>query len=258
MELSTHVVRHLCGSLGRLGRGALDFLLPPRCVGCGEGTPRQGELCATCWAGLRFVAPPFCPVCGQPRRWDGPESCGRCAELPEALERVRAALVYDSASSHLILAFKHRDRTEGAALFAGWMRQAAGPLLEEAELVVPVPLHRWRLLWRGYNQSALLAAHLARQAGLVPRLDLLRRIAATPSQQGLGAAARRRNITAGVFAVASGAQAALQGRRVLLVDDVLTTGATLGACAAALRQAGAARVDALALARVVGAESLPI
>lgn len=245
-------------ALGRAGLAVLDFLLPPRCVGCGETTPLQGELCAACWAGLRFIDEPFCPLCGQPRAWEGAEACPRCAEMPGSLERMRAALAYDQASSRLIVAFKHSERIQGAALFAGWMRRAGEGLLEEADLLVPVPLHRWRLLRRGYNQSALLARHLARMTGVPHAADLLRRVRATPSQQGLTAAARRRNITGASFSVRRAARPHLAGKRVVLVDDVLTTGTTLGACAAVLREAGAARVDALALARVVRQEVVPI
>lgn len=246
--------------IGRLAAGALDLLLPPRCLGCGAPVERQGGLCADCWAPLRFLQPPCCDRCAWPLQQGGPgaELCPVCVAKPPPWDRCRAALAYDEASRGLVLRFKHAERIEAAATFARWLAAAGRDLVADAELILPVPLHRWRLLRRGYNQSALLARHLARLCGVPWSPALLRRRRATPSQQGLGAAARRANITAEVFAVPARRRPALVGRRVLLVDDVLTTGATLGACSRVLRAAGCARVDVLVLARVVKPAALPI
>lgn len=247
-------------TLGRAAVRALDFVLPPRCLGCGEPVGRQGELCAACWAPLRFLHEPWCARCGWPLPHDGPgaQVCAACHERPPPWDRGRAALAYDEASRGLVLRFKHAERIEAAATFARWMAAAGKDLLADAELILPVPLHRWRLLRRGYNQSGLLAARLARLTGRPWSPSVLLRSRATASQQGLGAAGRRANVTATAFRVPERCRPSIAGRRLLLVDDVLTTGATLGACARVLRAAGAASVDVLVLARVVKAASLPI
>jgi ComF family protein len=157
---------------------------------------------------------------------------------------------YGEASRKLILAFKHGDRTDAAPALAAFLARAAGGLLSECDVIVPVPLNRWRLLRRRYNQAALLAQSLARRSGKPVAVDLLRRRRATPSQGGLTAVQRRQNVR-GAFAVRPRLAGQIAGRAVLLVDDVMTTGATVESCAAALRAAGAGRVDVVTLARVV-------
>ncbi|WP_207483595.1 ComF family protein [Arenibaculum pallidiluteum] len=234
-------------------RRVLDLLLPPRCLGCGVRVHAQGTLCAACWAGLSFLAPPWCACCGLPFTVDpgsGDALCGACLAEPPAFARARAALAYDDASRGLVLGFKHADRTHAAPAFGAWMARAGAGVLDGADLLVPVPLHRWRLFRRRYNQAALLARALARLTGVPAAPDLLARRRATPSQGTLGREARRRNV-AGAVAVRRGRADAVKGRRIVLVDDVLTTGATLSECARVLLRAGAAQVDALALARVV-------
>lgn len=239
-------------AIGRLPAGLLDLILPPRCLACAAPVDRQGGLCGRCWSGLSFITRPCCARCGLPFAHDlGRDAvCAACAGTEPAFARARAALVYDDASRPLILAFKHADRTRGAGPFGGWMARAGAELLADAELIVPVPLHRRRLAHRLYNQSALLAQATARASGVAWDPLVLARRRATPSQAGLGRLGRARNV-AHAFAIRPGRQDRVAGRRLVLIDDVLTTGATVEACARVLLRAGASRVDVLTLARVV-------
>ena len=215
-------------------------------------------MCPDCWSGLRLLAPPWCRCCGFPLPYASVDAplCAGCAAVLPVFDRARAALRYDGNSSRLILGFKRGGRLDGVTLFARWMVQAGQELLTDTDLILPVPLHRWRLLRRGFNQSAVLAQRIAALTQLPWAPGVLQRHRATASQQGLSAAAREQNITSRVFRVARLEQVA--GARILLVDDVQTTGATLAACAAVLRRSGAERIDALTLARVVREEALPI
>lgn len=239
-------------SLTALGKGLLNALLPPRCLACGVLVEQTGALCGTCWESIDFIGPPLCACCGLPFDYDlGPEAiCGACSREPPPLDRIRAVMAYGDSSRRLISGFKYRDRTEGGPAFASWMLRAGAELMDEAEMILPVPLHWTRLFARRYNQSALLAGALGRSSGCAVDMTPLRRTRRTPPQVGRSRAGRQRNVT-GAFAVKPGRRGAIEGRRVLLVDDVLTTGATLAACAKALRRAGATGVDALVLARVV-------
>ena len=177
--------------------------------------------------------------------------CPHCAADQPPFDHARAALRYDDHSRRLILAFKHGGRLDGVDLFAEWMVRAGADILADADFLIPVPLHRWRLVRRGFNQSALLSKAIAKRTGRRWLPNTLRRHRATASQQGLSAEARRDNVTSAAFRLARGGAERIAGRHLVLVDDVLTTGSTLGACASVLRRAGAARVDALLLARVV-------
>jgi ComF family protein len=234
----------------RVGRFALDALLPPQCLSCRTLVAEPGGLCADCWAALHFVGPPFCARCGLPFEVDaGPEAlCGACLETPPAFARARAVLRYDAASRGLVLGLKHGDRTDRASAFAAWMRRAGAGLLDDADVIAPVPLHWRRLFARRYNQSALLALGLGRRCGVPVVPDLVVRLRPTVPQGKLTAHQRHRNVS-GVFAVHPRRAAALKGRRVLLVDDVQTTGATVEACARVLASGGARSVDVLTLAR---------
>lgn len=238
--------------LRRAAQGAAGLVLPRRCLACGTPVAGDGALCADCWPAVRFLGPPLCAVCGYPFEFDPGAGalCGSCAAQQPAFDRARSVFVYDSASRGPLLAFKHADRTDAAPTFARLMAVAAADLLPDAHMIVPVPLHRRRLLARRFNQSGLLAQALGREAAVMAIPDLLVRTRHTPTQGGLSATARRRNV-AGAFAIRDGMGDSIRGARMLLVDDVFTTGATVGACAAVLRRAGAAAIDVITLARVV-------
>jgi ComF family protein len=241
----TRTLRHIGGMW-------LDAILPPLCLGCGEIVATPGSLCVSCWQGFSFIAPPQCTRCGVPFAEDlGPAAeCADCLSHPPRFHRARAALAYDDRSRRLILPFKHGDRTDIARAAGAWMARAGADLLAEADLVAPVPLHWRRLFMRRYNQAGLLATRVARDAGLRMAPDLLRRRRWTGSQAGLKATERRRNVRL-AFDVHPRWAGKLANRRILLVDDVLTTGATVDACVRVLAKAGAGHVDVLTLARVV-------
>jgi ComF family protein len=235
-------------------RAAVDAVLPPRCLGCGEVVEDPGTLCGQCWSGLTFLSPPCCACCGFPFPYAAPEGtlCAACTRLHPAFDRARAVFRYDDASRGLVLGFKHADETHGAPAFGRWLSRAGTDLVADADLIAPVPLHRWRLLSRRYNQSALLARAVAQAGSGRLAVDLLVRRRHTPQQGRLSALARRRNVR-GAFALRPRWAEAVADRRILLVDDVLTTGATVEECARVLRRHGAAGVDVLTLARVVRA-----
>ncbi len=241
---------------GRVGRVVLDALLPPQCMKCGALVADQGGLCGVCWPKLTFLGPPQCAQCGLPFEHDFSAGdsgdgmrCGDCLRRPPAYRCARAAVAYDDESRGVLLAFKHGDRTDMTPALGGWLARAGAGLTGVADLIVPVPLH-WTRLWRRrFNQSALLALALGRLADVPVDVDLLARAKRTRSQGGLGRGARRRNVQ-GAFRLRRRANAMLAGRRVLLVDDVMTTGATVEACAKVLVRGGAVAVDVLTLARV--------
>ncbi|MDF2383439.1 ComF family protein [Nostoc ellipsosporum NOK] len=230
-------------------RHIADLALPPRCPGCGTITPADHRFCAACWASLRFLGPPWCAACHAPFDHDRGEGacCAACIADPPPHDGVRAAVAYGEVARAIALKLKYSGRLACAATMA---RAMARLMPAEAELLVPVPLHRWRLWSRGYNQAGLIAASLSRAHGVPFAPDLLRRVKATPVLRGLGAPARARAV-AGAFALAPDARARLAGRTVMLVDDVHTSGATAGACVRALKRGGAARVILLCWARVL-------
>ncbi|HUC62545.1 MAG TPA: ComF family protein [Alphaproteobacteria bacterium] len=249
------VGRWLGGALRRAGSGALGAVLPARCLGCGKLVDAPGALCGACWNEIDFLAPPFCACCGIPFEVDPGEDllCGLCLKRRPAFGRARAVFRYDEESRRLILGFKHGDRLHGAPAFGQWMARAGAALLDDADWVAPVPLHWTRLFRRRYNQAALLAHAIGRARGVPVVPDLLLRRRRTPSQGGLNATERQRNMR-GAFALKPTYAGAVEGKRVVLVDDVLTTGATVNACAETLIAAGAAAVDILTLARVARAQ----
>jgi ComF family protein len=239
-------------------RSALDLILPPQALD-GGARPQSIGLSGGAWARIQFLEDPVCDGCGLPFEYSLGQGvrCTPCEARPAAFARARAACLYDDNSRDLILQLKHADRPELAGLFAAWLSRAAEPLIAEADFIAPVPLHPLRLLQRRYNQAAEIARPLARRAGVPFAPGLLRRKRATPSQAGKSGRGRRLNVRGAIEAV-PGQAAKVAGKRVLLIDDVLTTGATAEACAKALLGAGAAAVDVATVARVRVAADLPI
>jgi len=242
------------GTIARRGiHAALDLLFPPLCMSCRARLSEPHSLCAACWSAISFIEGALCAACGLPFEVDpGDETlCGGCHAKPHDFARARSLFRYDEASKPLILTFKHGDRLDQAPGFARWLERSGQALLAEAQIIVPVPLHRWRLWKRRYNQAAILAQRLARSSGRPFDPLTLERKRPTKSQGQMPSAKARRKNVLGAFRVPPEKAAQVKGRNILLVDDVFTTGATLDACARALKRAGAARVDALTLARVV-------
>lgn len=239
-------------------RGALDLIFPRETLD-GEAVVGAHGLTAQAWSKIHFIDGPVCDGCGAPFDYDpGPGvRCAPCMARRRTFDAARAACLYDETSRDPILKLKHADRTDLAPMFARWLSRAAAELLEEAEAIVPVPLHPMRLLHRRYNQAAEVARPLAKLSGVPYLPDALVRRRATESQGGKSGAHRKRNV-AGAFHVPERRKAQVEGRRILVIDDVMTTGATAEGCARALKQAGASRVDVAVLARVKEAAGLTI
>lgn len=228
-------------------RAALDYALPPRCPGCGVIVTEDMAFCLSCWSGMDFLGEPCCARCGLPFDHDCGEGaeCGTCLASPPSWDSARAVLAYGDVARTVALRLKYGRRIGLAKLIARHMARH----VDDAEaVIVPTPLHRWRLWGRGFNQSALIADHLARLTGWQVDKDSLRRIRSTPPLRGMGPRQRQKTVK-GAFALAPGH--ALAGKRVLLIDDVHTSGTTADACARVLKQGGADHVRLLCWARVL-------
>lgn len=252
----------------------VDALYPPRCMVCeGALEPSGAEiagggtgLCPACWGEVRFINPPVCSVCGVPFDFgveagremaDGDRAqglCGACLAHPPAYDRARAVFVYDDASRGLVTRFKYSDRVERAPVFGRWMaralmRDGGAPYAEALDVIIPVPLHAMRLFTRRFNQAGLLAQEIGRVLEVPVAVDALKRVRRTRQQVGLTPAQRRRNV-AKAFTVRESRRVLVENARILLVDDVLTSGATIETVTRVLKQAGAQSVTVVTLARV--------
>lgn len=227
-----------------------DFALPPRCPGCGAVTPADHRFCATCWSQLRFLGPPWCAACHLPFAFDrGVDArCDTCTADPPRHAGIRAAVAYGDVARTVALRLKYNGRIAFAETIA---RQLIRLTPAGADVLIPVPLHRWRLWSRGFNQSALVAGALARLSGVPSDPLLLRRRKATPPLRGMGAAARARAV-AGVFATVDPTDF-IRDKAVVLIDDIHTSGATSDGCTTVLLAAGARSVTILCWARVLEA-----
>ncbi len=229
---------------------AFALMLPPRCPGCGGVVDADDRFCGECWGKLRFLTPPWCRCCGEPFAEAAGHGarCRRCTQTPPSFDAARAALAYADPVKPVVLSLKHGDGTHLARVMAVQMLRVGTGWFGADAVIVPVPLHRWRLWKRGYNQAALIGGAIARRTGAAFAVDALVRTRNTASSGTMGREARYANI-AGAFRVAR--PRAVEGQAVVLVDDVLTSGATGEACAAALKAAGAKAVNLLTFARVV-------
>ena len=245
LQTSTLLFRNLCGR-------ALDVLLPPQCLSCGTIIEETGALCIPCWQKMRFIEKPVCATCGVPSSAITAEStlCIACVRQRRSYDRARAAIIYDDSSKGLILRYKNADRTDMAPAFARWMIRAGQDVLADADILVPVPLHWTRLFSRHYNQAALLANEIGKRTRTPTIPDLLIRHKRTKPLGKLGPTARVHAVRDAISMKRKGRDR-INGRRVLLIDDVYTTGATTDACVNVLLEGGAACVDVLTLARVV-------
>jgi ComF family protein len=238
----------IASASARLFGYVVDFALPARCGGCGTIVDEVDSFCSDCWSNLQFLREGGCRRCGMPLEATDAETCGACLAKPPRLDRMRAAVAYDDISRSIALRLKYGRKVALARTMSRYMHPLIGELGPEAVLV-PVPLHRSRLWNRGFNQSVVVAREMSRRTGIEMIVDALVRIRATPPLKGLNLRQRRRTV-AGAFRASPGAR--LAGRTVVLVDDVVTTGSTANACARALTKAGAARVELISWARVIG------
>jgi len=238
------------------GRAALDVLLPPLCLGCHTRITSHDALCPACWRRIDFVRPPLCDRLGLPMPYDtgGVMVSAAAVADPPDFARARAVASFDGVMRELIHVFKFHDTHNARRLFGRWLAEAGRDLLSEADMLVPVPLARWRLLARRFNQAEILAAEVARAAKKPVKPFALVRTRSTAHQIGLTRAQRQRNV-AGIFRVPPGEIATVSGKAIVLIDDVITTGSTASAAALALKRAGARRVDVLALAIVTAVHS---
>lgn len=235
----------------RATQKTLDLLLPPLCLSCDAPVGSTHTLCPACWGDIHFIAAPFCQCCGAP--FDVPVGdgmlCGGCISETPPFTSARAAMLYNDASKRLVLGFKHSDRTHPTKALAAWMARTGQDFLDQTDFIVPVPLHRWRLFKRRYNQAALLAQAIGQIAHKKVQVDLLQRTKPTPIQGHRNRKERHENVR-GAFAVNPRCVKHIQGKTISLIDDVLTTGATVSECSRVLLKAGAKTVYVLTLARV--------
>ncbi|NTJ44817.1 ComF family protein [Agrobacterium larrymoorei] len=238
--------------IGWFLRHARDFVYPPSCAGCGRATGGAGGFCIQCWSGIKFIERPYCEILGIPFAYhhgDGSISAEAIAN-PPPFDRLRSATLHDGPARKLVHQLKYLDRTDLARQMASWMLRASDDTVANCDFIMPVPLHRRRFLSRRFNQSAELARHLSAMSGKAFLPSTLVRVKPTSRQVGLSARARKDNVR-GAFAISPGRETDVMGKRIVLVDDVYTTGATVAAAAKRLKKSGAADVTVLTFAMAI-------
>jgi ComF family protein len=253
------LARRLAHIIAQARSRLVESILPPQCLACAAAIDVNGALCPQCWHGLDFIEPPYCSTLGIPFAFDPGENILSAAAIasPPHYDHARSVAHYCGPARNLIHALKYGDRLETAPHIARWMARAGAEFLAKADLIIPVPLYRTRLWRRRYNQSAILARAIGDISGVGVDGRLLRRMRSTRSQVGLTHAQRRRNV-AGAFGINSGSIKEISGTHIILVDDVITTGATVNACAGTLLKAGVKKIDVLTFGMVVDAQAMPI
>lgn len=233
----------------------IDTILPARCIVTGDLVDQQGMMSPEAWRTLNFIAEPQCHRCGFPFDFDDGSAkegniCAACHKIPPPYNFARSALVYDDVSRHIILGFKHGDQTHAVTSFMPWLLRAGDEILAQSDYLVPVPLHRWRILRRRYNQAGLITKFLSKETKIPAFLDLIERQRATVTQGHLNVKERQRNIK-NAFVIPEAYKLKIKNKNICLIDDVYTTGATVNECTKVLLKAGAASVNILTLARVI-------
>lgn len=230
---------------------AIDAVLPPRCIVTGDIVPAQGMISPKAWSGLDFIAEPCCKTCGFPFAFgEGSDSaCAACLADPPPFEKARSAVQYNDASRKVILEFKHGDQLHAVTAFLPWLKRAANDMPAQADFIIPVPLHRRRLIARRYNQSAIIASAFGKDTEIPVLIDGLIRTRHTPSQGYMNAKDRTQNVRK-AFSINPKHEHLIERKNILLIDDVYTTGATVKECTETLLKAGAAMVNVLTVARV--------
>ena len=243
VDARTYALRN---ALARFARRLVEIVYPPQCVSCDAATADAHALCPACWTGIRLISAPYCARLGTPFAHDfGPGMLSPAAIAdPPRFDSARAVAIHDGVAREMVSRFKYGERLDLVRIMARMMAASGSGMLAASDVIIPVPMHRLRLFRRRYNQAALLANEIARIAGKPVLLDSLLRVKRTPQQVGLNRSERRANL-AGAFRMQEGGALAVEGRHVVLIDDVRTTGSTLNACAHILRKAGAARIDVL-------------
>jgi len=256
--INARVLNNLPRILANAWQKSVNLVLPPQCLSCRARLADQG-FCASCWYELGFIEAPLCDRLGIPFDYDPGPGIVSAAALahPPSYARARAVVRFDGVARKLVHRFKYKDGLDAAPLLGAMMKRSGRELIEGSDIVIPVPLYRTRMWQRRYNQAAVLALEIARQSKLVYEPQLLDRVRKTKAQVGLTAKQRRRNVS-GAFGINESAFEQLGGKRVLLIDDVITTGATVEACSRALLSGGAEVVNVLAFARIVDPLRLPI
>jgi ComF family protein len=230
----------------------LDIIYPPHCISCGDIVSENGNICPDCWGDINFITDPQCEICGFPFDFEvmAGSICAGCAKKPPSFSRARAVFLYDDASSSMVTSFKYSDRVENRAAYARWMARVGRDIITEVDFIIPVPLHFFKLLTRKYNQAALLSHEIARIADKEVLARAIIRKKYTKTQAAFSHKGRFKNI-GGAFKINPKYQQILYGKKILLVDDVVTTGATADECAKVLRKAGVERVELLTLAKTL-------
>ncbi len=228
----------------------LNLLFPPQCLVCLLTVATHGTLCPECWGKVGFIADPYCECCGHPFDYSLGKGalCAGCMQAPPAFAKARSVFRYDDASRALVTKLKYADQIHLSAIYGAWLARFGKELAQESDVIVPVPLHYWRFVGRRYNQSASMAYSMQKHCALPVIPDAVKRTRRTKPQPGLTRRQRKENVR-GAFLVPARSAARLKNKRVLLIDDVMTTHATIGECAKALLKAGAAQVNVLTLAR---------